>query len=82
MLKINRKYVQCIPEDEAAKTLIDSVIAMGHSLGMRVTAIGVETEAQFTYLRQSGCDWVQGFMFSGAIKPAEVVLLKKKVKEH
>ncbi|MCP3669554.1 MAG: EAL domain-containing protein [Gammaproteobacteria bacterium] len=77
MLKINRKYIQRVPGDEVAGTLVNSIIAIGHSMGMQITAIGVETEAQLNYLKQCGCDYVQGFLFSGAITANDVTALFK-----
>ena len=56
-----------VPSDSAAIT--QAVVAMAHSLGMKVTAEGVETEAQASFLREIGCDRQQGFLFSQPLEP-------------
>ncbi len=72
VLKINRKYIQRIPENKQALTLVNSIIAMAHSLGMLVTAVGVENNDQLQYLKAQGCDLAQGYIFSKPITAEEV----------
>jgi len=69
-LKIDRAFIaEAITNpDDAAITL--AIINLGHSLGLKVVAEGVETEEQLEFLRANGCDQMQGFFFSPAI-PAE-----------
>ncbi len=50
--------------------MTQAIIAMGHSLQLKVVAEGVETEKQFKFLKERGCDEVQGFLFSPPL-PAE-----------
>ena len=45
------------------KAIVRTIISMGHSLDMKVTAEGVETEAQREFLIQHGCDHFQGYLF-------------------
>ncbi|HEX8404533.1 MAG TPA: response regulator, partial [Duganella sp.] len=49
--------------------IVRSVLALGHSLGFKVIAEGVETEAQLAYLRRHGCDEIQGYYFSRPLVP-------------
>ncbi|MES2951193.1 MAG: EAL domain-containing protein [Pseudomonadota bacterium] len=69
-VKIDRAFVTDIttnPDDAAITT---AVIAMAHSLGLRVVAEGVETEGQLQFLRKHRCDELQGYYFSRPVEPA------------
>lgn len=72
-LKLDRSFVEEIGQDTGGSVLCDATIGLAHNLGLKVVAEGVETEAQFDYLRSRGCDLVQGFLFSRPL-PAEAVL--------
>lgn len=63
-LKIDRCFTQLLGIQEQANTIVSSVIKLGHSLGLSVTAEGVETEQQRLALEASGCDKLQGFLLS------------------
>ena len=69
-LKIDRSFVMDLPGRRADVAIVRTVIELGHSLGMSVTAEGVETEVQRECLSQLGCDTFQGFLFSRPV-PAE-----------
>jgi len=69
-MKIDRSFVTDIVTDPGAATIATSVIALAHRMRVGVVAEGVETEAQAGYLRQNGCDEMQGYLFSKPI-PAE-----------
>lgn len=64
VLKIDLSFISRIAEDPASLALTRSSISLGHSLGLRVIAEGVETVAQLALLRELGCDIAQGFLFS------------------
>ena len=51
--------------------MVTAVIAVAHSLGLRVGAQGVETDAQVALLRSLGCDEVQGYLWSPPVPPEE-----------
>ncbi len=70
VLKIDRAFVLRI-ENPGGDTLIASMIAMAHALGMRVVAEGVESQAQMQLLKTLGCDEGQGFFFSRPVPPGE-----------
>lgn len=63
-LKIDRGFVQDLPDQEHSRAIVNAIVALAHELGLQVTAEGVETEAQATYLVQQGCDVLQGYMFA------------------
>ncbi len=70
-LKIDRSFVQDVTENERSAALARSIIQIGRDLGLGVLAEGVETEAQFQLLRESGCDAFQGYHFGRPVPLAE-----------
>ena len=71
-LKIDRSFVQDLPDDQDDATITKALIAMAHSLGMEVVAEGVETSAQLDFLREAGCDEVQGYYLGRPMAPHEI----------
>ncbi|UCE86697.1 MAG: EAL domain-containing protein [Deltaproteobacteria bacterium] len=69
-VKIDRSFVREITTNTDDAALAGAIIAMVHSLGLRVVAEGVETSEQAAFLRERGCDELQGFLFSPAV-PAD-----------
>ena len=63
-LKIDRSFVAGLPDHRDSIAITQAVVAMAHSLGMNVTAEGVETMAQAAFLRSIDCDKQQGYLFS------------------
>ncbi|MEO0057798.1 MAG: hypothetical protein RIT17_1271 [Pseudomonadota bacterium] len=62
-VKIDRDFIAGIGEDNQSRLIIQAIVQMGQSLGLRVVAEGVETEEQETFLRAIGCCHVQGYRF-------------------
>lgn len=60
-VKIDRGFLEEVPRNAAATTLVETILVMAHSLGKRVVAEGVETAEQFEFLRERRCDVAQGF---------------------
>ncbi|MEM1341106.1 MAG: EAL domain-containing protein [Pseudomonadota bacterium] len=70
ILKIDRQFIQPLVADESSRALVISIIGIGKSLGMKIVAEGVETEAHAQFVTEMGCDYLQGFFF-GKPMPAE-----------
>ncbi len=75
VLKIDRSFVRDIPGDNDDAAIVSTIIAMAHNLKLQVVAEGVETEQQLAFLRASGCDSVQGYLFSRPVPAAEFLRL-------
>jgi diguanylate cyclase (GGDEF)-like protein/PAS domain S-box-containing protein len=63
-LKIDRSFVADVTANADDAAIVRTIIALGHNLGLRVVAEGVETDAQLAFLRANACDEMQGFYFS------------------
>lgn len=69
-LKVDRSFVQDVPGDLDDTAITQAIIALAHSLNLKVVAEGVETEAQLEFLRHQRCEQVQGYIYSKPL-PAE-----------
>lgn len=63
-IKIDRSFVRDVGTHAGARSIVSAIAGLGRSLGMAVTAEGVETLAQLDAVRNEGCDEVQGYLFS------------------
>jgi EAL domain-containing protein (putative c-di-GMP-specific phosphodiesterase class I) len=71
-LKIDRAFVRDMLDAPADLAVIKAIIELGHELGLRVVAEGVENEDEANTLRSIGCDELQGFLYSPAISAEEL----------
>jgi diguanylate cyclase (GGDEF)-like protein len=71
-LKIDKSFVDHIPTNPDDVALVRAIIAMAHSLKLRVLAEGVELEEQLEFLREEGCDEIQGYLISRPV-PADAL---------
>ncbi len=74
-LKIDRSFVKGIPDDANDGAIVSAVIAMGHALGLRLVAEGVETEPQSDFLRERGCELFQGYLCSRPLSATDWPML-------
>lgn len=70
-IKIDRSFIDGLPDNDESQAIVRSVIGLGQALGMRVTAEGVETQAQLDWVR-NGCDEAQGYLLSRPVTPAQI----------
>jgi diguanylate cyclase (GGDEF)-like protein/PAS domain S-box-containing protein len=79
IVKIDRSFVNDCPDDHNDAHLVEAIVNMAHSLNLRVTAEGVETEEQLEFLRDLGCDYLQGFLVGRPLPPeAFEVLIRRR----
>ncbi len=75
MLKINRSFVQDLPNSADNQAIVATIISLANSLGLSVVAKGIESRAQLTALEQLGCHFAQGFLFSRPLSADEFLAL-------
>jgi EAL domain-containing protein (putative c-di-GMP-specific phosphodiesterase class I) len=74
-LKIDRAFVQGIPDRPDQRTLVTAMVAMGSALGLGIVAEGVETDDQAAVLRGLGCPTAQGYLFAEPMAAKELDVL-------
>jgi EAL domain-containing protein (putative c-di-GMP-specific phosphodiesterase class I) len=68
-IKIDKSFVMAMAEDPGNATIVQSTIDLGHNLGLRVVAEGVETVEVYNKLAALGCDYAQGYFLSRPLSP-------------
>ncbi len=71
-IKIDRSFVMTAPHSQESRTVIRSITELGHSLGLEVTAEGVEHGESLEYLQQVGCDHAQGYWIARPLTPRQL----------
>jgi EAL domain-containing protein (putative c-di-GMP-specific phosphodiesterase class I) len=69
-LKIDRSFVADINDDPDDAAIVRAIIALGHSLDLKIVAEGVTTQAQLRFLQAESCDAIQGYLMSPAVPAA------------
>ena len=77
VLKIDRNFITGMMDNAGNRELVQAIIAMAHGLKLEVVAEGVETQEQFNYLKQLGCDYAQGYLFSKPLTADAMSILLK-----
>jgi len=75
ILKLDRLFVRDLTARPENAQITRAMIELGHGLGMQVVAEGVETEAQLDFLRECGCDRIQGFLLGAPMSAADLTVL-------
>lgn len=78
IFKIDRQFIAALEADEQAPAIIDMILAMAKTLGMKTVAEGIETAEQAAFLTQRGCSMGQGFLYS---RPVPVSEFRKLLRE-
>jgi diguanylate cyclase (GGDEF)-like protein len=71
-VKIDKEFIRDIPHETGDSQLVAAIIAMGHSLQMKVVAEGVEKTEQLEFLRAHQCDFMQGYLFNPAVPATQM----------
>ena len=71
-VKIDRSFVAELPENTHDAAITNGIIDMGHNLGLEIVGEGVETAAQMRYLRDRGCDLIQGYLLHAPTTPGSI----------
>jgi len=72
VVKIDRSFISAIGRSSRDEAIIRSVVDLAHTLGLTVTAEGVESELQLEFVSEVGCDMAQGFLFGEPAPPEEI----------
>lgn len=68
-LKIDQSFIRKIDDSKNDRVIVSAITAMAHSLGLGIVAEGVEKESEYTFIKNEGCDIIQGYYFS---QPLEI----------
>jgi diguanylate cyclase len=77
-LKIDRSFVMGLPEEKTDLAIVRAMVVLGHSLGMRVVAEGIETAEQLAVLSSLGIDQYQGYLFGRPLPPTDFAALAQR----
>ncbi len=80
MIKVDRSFLQCISQNSNNTCIINAIVAMAHELRLDVVIEGVETQQQLNYIKDIGCNIVQGFLLGRPLPRDEIQPLLEQVK--
>ncbi|MGF1751732.1 putative bifunctional diguanylate cyclase/phosphodiesterase [Vibrio cionasavignyae] len=73
-LKIDQSFVKDVPDNNDSNAIVNAIVAMGQALCLKVVAEGVESLQQSEYLKQKGCEYGQGYLFSKPQRPERLFI--------
>ena len=74
-IKIDRSFIDRVPHDPDSMSIVQAITKLGASLGMKITAEGIENDAQKLFSRSEGCDQLQGYLISKPVPVADLMVL-------
>lgn len=74
MIKIDRSFIADLEQDKSVRSIVEGVVNISHSLGLKVLAEGVENQSQLEHLRSYGCDAIQGFLYAKPMAAEDLYL--------
>ena len=74
-IKIDRSFIDRVPHDPDSMSIVQAITKLGASLGMKITAEGIENDAQKLFSRSEGCDQLQGYLISKPVPVADLMIL-------
>jgi diguanylate cyclase (GGDEF)-like protein len=82
VIKIDKSFVERIGAGDPSNNICRTIIKMAHELGKKVIAEGVEKDHQIEFLKENGCDFVQGFFYSKALHQDAFIAFIEKQDDH
>ena len=71
LLKLDKSFIDDLNKDDKSKAYVQTIISLGHLMGLDVISEGVEDESQLATLKEIGCDLVQGYVWGRPLPPEE-----------
>ena len=81
LLKIDKSFVDDLPNNHDDAVIVSTIISMAQSLGIKTIAEGVETQDQKDYLKSANCDFMQGYLLSKPMSKTDTQNWLKMIKQ-
>lgn len=72
-LKMDKTFIDSLSDNEYSQSFVQTIVELGHKMGLKVVAEGVEDQGQLAFLKKSGCDKVQGYLISRPLPKQNIV---------
>jgi diguanylate cyclase (GGDEF)-like protein len=74
ILKLDKSFINTLNDPDGKTEIVEDIIRLAHQMGMKVVAEGVENQDQLDYLRENGCDYIQGFLWGRPLCKKDLVV--------